>query len=114
MFKIRGEYGERITAVDVAVQKRSALQTANTLSEKTIGEIRVSLLQLSFADVSLESSAIYFLLTCADKFMTNHGRAYEAGSSGNNDHLRPLALTTGTTITGFYAQQVSYRTLIDY
>ena len=46
--------------------------------------------------------------------MTNHGRAYEAGSSGNNDHLRPLALTTGTTITGLYAQQVSYSTLIDY
>ena len=54
IFKIRGEYGERITAVDVAVQKRSALQTANTLLGKTIGKIRVSLLQLSFADVSLQ------------------------------------------------------------
>lgn len=46
--------------------------------------------------------------------MTNYGRAYEAGSSCNNDHLRPLALTTGTTITGLYAQQVSYGTLTDY
>ena len=49
IFKIRGENGERITAVDVAVQKRGSLQTVNTLLDNTVTNIRVSLLQLSLS-----------------------------------------------------------------
>lgn len=46
LFKIDGGSGERITAIDIAVQKPRALQAANEMFHEALKEIRVSLMQL--------------------------------------------------------------------
>ncbi|KAL2056036.1 hypothetical protein ABVK25_003678 [Lepraria finkii] len=78
LFKIDGGSGERITAIDIAVQKPRALQAANAMFHEAPKEIR---------------------------FITNHGRKCEFGTSNVDDHLQRLAPTERTAITGLYAHQ---------